>query len=159
MIFIIFFSAGRVNFAAASIYCRMTDEIKNSTDKVRKDIETEEDIRLLVDSFYGRVAEDEVLFPVFSAALGEDWSHHMPIMYRFWGTLLLGNMTYQGNPFLKHVKLPIGAEHFQRWLSLFERTLDDLFSGPKADEARQRAHSIAFIFQSRLGIIKPEGLS
>ena len=76
------------------------------------DITSRADIILLVDSFYDKVRADALLGPVFMNAIGTDWSHHLPIMYNFWETLLLGEMSYQGNPFKKHIPLPIQAEHF-----------------------------------------------
>lgn len=117
-----------------------------------KDITDKEDIKNLVDTFYTKVRVDEVLAPVFAKAIGDDWSHHLPIMYNFWSTLLLGDMSYQGNPFKKHIPLPLSKAHFQRWLKLFFETLDEMFEGPVASDARNRASSIATIFQYRLNI-------
>jgi hemoglobin len=116
-----------------------------------KDISDREDIKKLVDTFYNKVRADEVLAPVFNEVI-KDWSHHLPIMYNFWSTLLLGDMSYQGNPFKKHIPLPLSKQHFQHWLKLFFETLDEMFEGPVATDARNRAASIATIFQYRLNI-------
>ena len=120
----------------------------------RRDIENEDDIILLIDSFYAQVAKDEILVPVFNKALGDNWDHHMPVMYRFWSTLLLGGASYQGNPFLKHVPLELNAVHFDKWLSLFKSTVDGIYEGELAEEAKNRANSISYIFQSKLGLVK-----
>lgn len=116
----------------------------------KHDIETNEDVKLMVDTFYGRVNEDALLSPIFNDVAKLDFAKHMPIMYAFWQTLLFGDMAYQGNPFAKHVPLPIEAEHFQRWLELWRGTIDELFTGAKADEAKMRATAIAGIFQVKL---------
>jgi len=124
----------------------------------KHDLQGREDIRALVDAFYDKVQADPLLFPVFTNAANFDWDHHLPVMYRFWETLLFRSGEYEGNPFLKHVDLPIDAEHFQCWLSLFLTTMDELYEGPKAEEAKLRAKSIAVVFQKRMGLMKSDGL-
>ncbi len=52
---------------------------------------------------------------------------------------MTGEASYQGNPFQKHVNLPIGKEHFSEWLKLFIQTVDDNFKSEKADEIKNRA--------------------
>lgn len=118
----------------------------------QSDLKCNKDIRTLVDTFYTKVQADSLLAPVFNDSAKIDWQHHLPIMYRFWETLLFHSGGYEGNPFSKHVVLPIGAEHFQRWLSLFLGTVDQLFVGTKADEAKTRARMIADVFQRRMGL-------
>lgn len=114
-----------------------------------KDIAKREDIKILVDKFYDKVTSDELLGPVFSHV---NWPHHLPIMYDFWSSMLLGDQTYKGNPLQKHLSLDIGREHFSRWLELFKETIDENFKGEKAEEVRMRADSIAGIFQYKMGL-------
>ena len=94
---------------------------------MKTDIQTKEDIKLLVDSFYSKVNADELLAPVFNIEAGTDWVHHMPKMYQFWGTQLIGTMDYQGAPFPPHTKVAITTLHFKRWLKLFFETIDEHF--------------------------------
>ena len=115
------------------------------------DIKTQENIRLLVDSFYGNARQDELLGPIFDNVI-TNWDHHLPTMYQFWERLLFKSGDYQGNPFDKHVKLPVGKEHFAVWIKIFLRTVDDNFFGPKANEAKRLAKNIAATFQLRMGI-------
>ncbi|WP_133272946.1 group III truncated hemoglobin [Hymenobacter radiodurans] len=122
----------------------------------RSDIQTEDDIKLLVDTFYNKVNADALLAPVFNDFAHVDWPAHMPRMYDFWSGLLLHTSRYHGQPFLKHIPLPIAGEHFQRWLTLFLGTVDELFAGPVAEEAKLRAQNIAHVFESRL---RPNPLS
>jgi hemoglobin len=116
----------------------------------RPDIQTEADIKVLVDAFYDRVNADPLLAPVFNEVAHVDWPAHLPRMYDFWSDLLLHTSHYRGQPFLKHLPLPIAGEHFQRWLELFHTTVDALFAGPVAAEAHLRAQNIAQVFASRL---------
>lgn len=117
----------------------------------KKDIENRNDVELFVNRFYEKVEVDDLLGPVFKDL---NWPHHLPIMYNFWSSLLLGDQTYAGNPLQKHLPLSIDSSHFEQWLKLFTQTLDENFSGEKTDEAKQRAQSIAQIFQLKMGIIK-----
>lgn len=123
-------------------------------DDMKKDIQTKEDIKLLVDSFYGKVNSDELLSPVFNIEAGTDWEHHMPKMYQFWGTQLIGTMDYQGFPFPPHTKVALTTTHFKRWLKLFFETVDEHFEGATAELAKYKATNIANVFQYRLGLIK-----
>jgi hemoglobin len=118
-----------------------------------RDITTSDDVRTLVDSFYERVMRDDLLAPIFNDFAQVDWAMHLPIMYRFWESMLLGAGTYQGAPFPKHAVLPVQKEHFSRWLALFVETVDAHFSGSKADEAKGRAASIADTFAQRMGLL------
>jgi hemoglobin len=116
----------------------------------RPDITTEADVRLLVDSFYAKVNQDALLDPVFNGFAQVDWPKHLPNMYDFWSGLLLGTSRYLGRPFPKHIPLPINATHFQRWVALFLTTVDELFAGPTAEQAKLRGQSIAQLFEVRL---------
>jgi hemoglobin len=115
----------------------------------RKDIITREDVKTLVNGFYDKVKTDELIGPVFSHV---DWPNHLPVMYDFWASILLGDQSYRGNPFQKHLPLPLERRHFDRWLKLFTETVHENFTGEKAKEALDRAQSIAGIFQHRMGL-------
>jgi hemoglobin len=123
----------------------------------KPDLRGAEDVRILVDAFYAKVQADPLLSPVFNDVAKIDWEHHLPVMYQFWESLLFRSGGYEGNPYLKHVPLPIRPEHFQRWLSLFLGTVEELYAGEKADEARKFANNIAGVFQNRMGLVKPSG--
>lgn len=117
---------------------------------VKKDIEQREDIEILVDSFYSKVKSDPLLAPVFSHL---DWPRHLPIMYDFWSSMLLGDQSYRGNPLKMHLPLAIDQSHFSQWVFLFKETVDENFDGDKAEEVKMRAQSIAGVFQVKMGLI------
>ena len=116
---------------------------------MKNDINTRSDIEKLVNDFYGKVQNDQLLGPVFRRV---DWPHHLPVMYDFWSSILLGDQSYRGNPLQKHLPLPIEGKHFDQWLKLFTETVNENFAGDKAEEVKMRAESIAGIFQLKLGI-------
>jgi hemoglobin len=115
---------------------------------MKPDITTSEDIRTLIDVFYEKVQSDELIGYIFNDVAHVDWSHHLPVMYAFWEFLLLGTPdAYRGNPIQKHFELHakhrLKAEYFDRWLALFQGTIDELFDGPTAKDAKFRAFAIA----------------
>lgn len=116
----------------------------------RTKIESLEDIKILVDTFYDRVREDELLSPIFNGVIKDNRPVHLEKMYRFWQTILLEEHTYSGSPFAPHVKLPVKGEHFERWKQLFFETVDENFLGEKAKEAKLRAEKMAEMFQIKI---------
>jgi hemoglobin len=114
------------------------------------DIITRKDIEVLVDKFYERVQMDPLLAPHFSHV---DWVKHLPVMYNFWSSMILGEQSYRGNPFEKHINLPIGTEHFTAWLEIFTKIVDENFKGVKAEEIKTRARNIAQLFQYKMNLI------
>lgn len=116
------------------------------------DIMTESDVKVLVNAFYQKVREDEILEPVFAAVIKNNWDAHLARMTDFWSTLLLYTKKYKDDPMPKHLPLPIVKEHFDRWLQLFNQTIDELFEGEIAENARKRANSIARIMKAVKGV-------
>jgi hemoglobin len=116
----------------------------------KKDILSLEDVKLLVDTFYGKVREDKLIGPIFDERIQDRWPEHLAKMYTFWQTVLLGEHTYYGSPFPPHAKLPVEKIHFERWLTLFSETLNDLFTGEIAAEAMWRANKMAEMFQFKI---------
>ena len=120
------------------------------------DITTLDDIRVMVDAFYRRVREDELIGPIFNAVIQDRWPVHLEKMYGFWQTVLLNERAYTGSPFPPHAKLPIEKKHFDRWLLLFTTTVDQHFLGDKATEAKWRAEKMAQMFQIKIDYYKQQ---
>ncbi len=120
---------------------------------MRPDLKDEEDIKRLIDSFYDKVQSDDVIGYIFRDIAQVNWAHHLPRMYAFWSFLLLGTETYHGNPMdvhrRLHEKVPLTEAHFDRWLQLFHTTVDDLFEGQTAEDAKQRATLIAMTWKPK----------
>jgi len=110
----------------------------------RPDITSADDVTRLISTFYTRVRPDPVIGHFFTEL---DFETHIPRIVSFWTMILFGDPTYQGNPMTPHMQLdrrvPMEQAHFDRWLLLFDTTVDELFAGAKADEAKQRARTIA----------------
>lgn len=117
---------------------------------MKQDILTIDDIQKLVDRFYEKVRANELLGKIFDERIKDRWPEHLEKMYRFWQTVLLGEHTYYGAPFPPHAQLPVGHEHFSKWLELFNVTVDELFTGDKAEEAKWRAARMAEVFAAKI---------
>lgn len=120
----------------------------------KTDIKSFEDIKTLVDNFYSKVNEDNLIGWIFNDFAKVNWKAHLPVMYDFWNTILLGAKTYKGQPFGVHLNLPAQKKHYKRWVKLFQETVDEHFSGLVADEAKLRADTISEIFQYKIKSIK-----
>lgn len=114
-----------------------------------KDIQNDEDIKNLVYTFYDKVQADERLGYIFNDFANVDWDHHLPRMVDFWSNLLFQTGRYKGRPFRQHIPLPIQKNDFNIWYGLFEETVDDLFRGEKAEDAKNYARNIAASFNYR----------
>jgi hemoglobin len=121
------------------------------------DILSLEDIKQLVDAFYEKVRKDELLATIFNERIRDRWPQHLEKMYAFWQTVLLEERTYLGSPFPPHAQLPIDHSHFQQWMKLFIETVDTLFHGDKAKEAKWRAGKMAEMFESKIEYYRKQG--
>lgn len=112
----------------------------------RASLESFADCRVLVNTFYTRVRADPLLAPVFASRIPDaGWPAHLERMAAFWYTVLFGVPMFHGDPRGKHADLPITWGHYERWLSLWASTVDALFEGPRAEQAKARAARMAAV--------------
>lgn len=110
----------------------------------------------LVRSFYAKIRRDEELGPIFSTVITGDWEPHLQKMFAFWSSLTMLTGRYKGQPMGAHLKLKmVKPHHFDRWLSLFRETANEVCPPPAAaifvDKAERVAESL------KLGMFfKPE---
>jgi len=124
----------------------------------KKDIQNREDVSALVNSFYKKVRVDETLGPIFNEVI-KDWDEHLDRLTTFWETSLFMTKKlekkYYGNPLAAHVEVDrkfnhsITNTHFGLWLNLWFETLDELFEGEVAENAKRRARKMGtFMFMN-----------
>jgi hemoglobin len=116
---------------------------------------TEAMIEHLVHAFYAKVRSDSLLAPVFAARIA-DWEPHLAQMCAFWSSVALMTGRYHGTPMVKHMPLPVDAEHFDRWLALFEQTANETCPPQAAAHFVERAGRIASSLE--LGIANGQGV-
>ncbi|MFN3788770.1 group III truncated hemoglobin [Massilia sp.] len=105
-------------------------------------------IDTLVRDFYADVRRDGVLQPVFDGAIGADWEVHLERMVDFWSSVMLSSGEFKGNVYGKHMQLRgIQAEHFRRWLGLFEAHARRMFAPDLAEAFLAAARRIAASLQ------------
>jgi len=107
------------------------------------DIQTEGDIKTLVDTLCYKATNDTLLGASFGAAARIHWPHYLTSQYRYWSSTLLGQGSTEGEPLPEQIALPRSGAHVEHWLSLFSSTVEEYFSGSKAEEAKQLAQQLA----------------
>lgn len=118
---------------------------------IKEDINTREDVALLVDQFYKKVRANAILGPIFNQAI-TNWDQHLDHLTTFWeSSLFMGKplkKKYKGNPLEVHVKVDqennnsITEHHFGIWLNLWFETIEQFFSGENAELAKRRARKM-----------------
>jgi len=120
------------------------------------DLDSRENIEAFVDLFYSHVLEDEQLAPIFLDIAAIDLAVHLPHIKDYWCKLLLGDKSYRRHTMNIHRQLhgkqPLQAGDFQRWLALFNATLDEGFAGERTERARKVAASIAGNMEASLPV-------
>jgi len=119
------------------------------------DIKGRKDIYLLVKQFYTKLLKDDLL-KYFFADLNTDekLETHLNILVDFWDHQLFYSGTYNRNALKPHLilnhKKPFLKNHFEQWLKLFLETVDELYDGLKAHQAKVKAQSIATVIQIKI---------
>lgn len=121
---------------------------------MKKDIESRDDLLLLVTHFYEKLLSDTSISYLFTDVAKINLEHHLPVLVDFWDSILFGSDTYRKNAMQPHLHLhhlsPIKDDHFETWLRYFKQTVDELFEGEKAFLAKERATSIATVMKIKL---------
>ncbi len=119
-----------------------------------RDIENRQDIDHLIKEFYRKLMVDDQIGYFFTDVVELDLETHIPKIADFWETTLFHTAGYKGNPMQVHVQLhdksPLYKEHFDRWVQVFCDTVDELHQGMTAEQAKQRALSIATMMQIKI---------
>ena len=107
---------------------------------------SEAQIRDFVHAFYEEVRADPLLGPVFEGRLGDDWEAHLDKMVDFWSTILHASGRYRGHPVPVHQGIPeITRAHYDRWLELFDETLERVLDPVQAADVGGRAKRMRLV--------------
>lgn len=103
----------------------------------------------VVRAFYAQVRLDPDLGPMFDAHI-DDWEAHFQRMVDFWASVALLAGRYHRNALQAHRPLPLQAAHFERWLALFDQTLQQETTPAGRQHLMDIAQRIAGTLSSRL---------
>lgn len=120
----------------------------------RPDLANRSDVHALLSRFYGQVLVDDVLSEAFTVVRVTGLDTHLPVMCDFWETVLFKAGLYKGSALVVHRHVHqshrLSQRHFVRWLTLWNETVDAMFSGPAAEQAKVQAGRIAWAMHRRL---------
>tara|TARA_R110002096_G_scaffold173781_9_gene348895 strand:- start:73568 stop:74008 length:441 start_codon:yes stop_codon:yes gene_type:complete len=112
---------------------------------------TESKIREMVELFYSRTQQDELLGPVFEERVA-DWPNHYQTMTRFWSSAVMHAGTYSGRP-IEALKFGgLTEAHFRRWVTLFTSTANEVFQDSDAAVFVELAKRMASSIAMRIGV-------
>ena len=107
------------------------------------DIQSARDVQMLVDAFYHKANQDELLAPAFRAAAHIYWPRHLTSFYEFWSNELLSPGTTVPRPVPTHLALPRSSSHRTRGVQLFDAAVEERFAGRRAGRAKSVARQLA----------------
>lgn len=120
----------------------------------RTDITTRTDVDTLLQNFYTRIFEDDLLGRIFVEVARMDLERHLPTLGDFWEKVLFNTGVYGGQMMNVHRRIheleALTPAHFERWLDVWDRTIDATFVGTTADQAKAHAARIAVAMQRTL---------
>lgn len=111
-----------------------------------RDISSSNDIHLLVNHFYSKIRQDDLLQPYFEHL---NWSEHLPRMEKFWRFALLDESGYITNVTEIHLSMKLNKSLFDRWIELFNATVDENFKGENAEKAKFKAYHMGWTMQAK----------
>jgi hemoglobin len=118
------------------------------------DISSRNDIVQILEKFYSRAFEDDLIGHFFTVVVPLDLEKHIPVITDFWESVIFGTGNYRKNVMEvhRHIHLlsSIEKKHLDRWVHLFSSTIDNNFRGDKSELMKQRAFSIATLMNIKL---------
>jgi hemoglobin len=118
-----------------------------------KDIETREDLLLILQEFYKKLLSDEQISFFFTKITHVDkhLKHHLGILSTFWEQSLFLKGGYSNNMFQIHKdiheKHAFSKEHYNIWLNHFYDSIDINFKGKIAEQMKTNALNMATVMQ------------
>jgi hemoglobin len=117
------------------------------------DIQTREDIILIMRKFYEKLLADETINFYFTkhTSVEKHLDEHFEILATFWEQSLFLKGGYYNNMFNMHKdlhdKTAFTKAHFETWLSHLNTTIDEHFKGKNAEQMKTQALSMATVMQ------------
>lgn len=119
-----------------------------------KDIQSEDEIYLVVNEFYKKLLADQKISYIFTDVVQIKLEEHLPILVTFWSQAILGTGGYTNN--LTQIHLDVNAksylskELFEIWLDHFEAAIDENFEGFNCEQMKKQAHQLSTVMQIKI---------
>jgi hemoglobin len=120
------------------------------------DIETREDILLIVGKFYELLLADDSINFFFTkiTTIDKHLEEHLETLATFWEQSLFLKGGYSNNMFQihknVHEKSPLKKEHYDIWLTHLNSAINANFEGKYAEQMKTQALSMATVLQIKL---------
>lgn len=118
------------------------------------DIQTQEDLYLLVDEFYKKLLTDQTISYIFTDVVKIKLEEHLPILVNFWSQGILGTGGYSKNLTQIHLDINekeyLSPELFNIWLNHFYNSVDENFKGEKSERIKTQALNIATVMKIKI---------
>ena len=120
------------------------------------DIQTQEDIYQVVDSFYKKLFADERISYIFTEVIPIHLKleEHLQMLVKFWSQSILGTGGYVNNLTKIHLdvdlKSHLSKELFEIWLYHFENAMNEQFKGINCERMKNQAHNLSIIMQIKI---------
>ena len=118
------------------------------------DIQTREDLHLLMSEFYKKLFSNDKISFIFTDVAKIDLAPHLLDLVDFWEQILFDTGSYRKNVLQIHQdvnqKIKLSEEHFSIWLQHFNATIDENFKGQIAENMKTRALSIATVMKIKM---------
>lgn len=122
--------------------------------KNMRDIQTREDLHLLMSAFYVKLLQDPQVNYIFTEVAKIDLEPHLVELVDFWEQMLFNTGSYRKNVLQIHMdinnKIKLSEAHFAIWLNYFNLTIDENFTGKTAENMKTRALSIATVMKIKM---------
>ena len=119
-----------------------------------RDISSRQDIEHIMQTFYTEALVDPIIGDFFTKIARLHLEEHLPEITDFWEQQLFRKGRYQKNVLQIHLDLNDKKKfeeiHFQTWLALFNKAIDQNFEGDLANLMKTRALSIATVMRIKM---------
>lgn len=123
------------------------------------DIQTQNDLYLLVAAFYKKLLADRRINYIFTDVVKIKIEEHLPILVTFWSQMIVGTGGYTNNLTDIHLKVDqlahLTPEMFDIWISHFNSTVNNYYFGINATEIKKQAKNLSVILQIKISQQNP----
>lgn len=121
-----------------------------------QDVQTQEDLYIIVDDFYKKLFADERISYIFTEVIPIHLhlEEHLQMLVKFWSQAVMGTGGYFNNLTQIHLDLDmksrLSKELFEIWLEHFEAAINENFNGLNCERMKNMAHNLSTIMQIKI---------